>query len=189
MKRAIRILINATPTVSLALAVVTVFLWRLSYHQLRRTYCQTPRSTYVASISRGEFSLEGHRSSVFSRVTLVSGVRWWSESHHARYVSDDAASRIPSDRAPVAGFYFGRSIGTEGSSTVILIPIWFVVALLAVPPALAFRRDARRRRGVRRAATGHCAQCGYDCRATPDRCPECGAVPIAKDARLPEPRG
>jgi hypothetical protein len=53
----------------------------------------------------------------------------------------------------------------------IVIPHWFIVGVLAVLPAwwLIRRRNARR---ARRA--GLCANCGYDLRATPDRCPECG---------------
>jgi hypothetical protein len=49
-----------------------------------------------------------------------------------------------------------------------------VAALLSVPVLAWILWAWRRRRLARR--VGHCRVCGYDLRATPDRCPECGAV-------------
>jgi hypothetical protein len=55
-------------------------------------------------------------------------------------------------------------------------PIWFQALLLAVPPLIWWRTVAHNRRQAVRARTGCCLACGYDLRATPQRCPECGRM-------------
>ena len=64
----------------------------------------------------------------------------------------------------------------------VFVPHGTAAAALGVLPLLTAFRAARARRCRR---TGLCPACGYDLRATPDLCPECGAVPSA----APEPRG
>jgi hypothetical protein len=64
-------------------------------------------------------------------------------------------------------------------SRLLVVPAWFVAAALAVPGLIWLGRQRARRPRVR---AGLCPSCGYDLRATPDRCPECGAVPKGKAA-------
>jgi hypothetical protein len=52
------------------------------------------------------------------------------------------------------------------------VPYWLPVSIFAVMPAVAAARHLRR---ARRLHSGLCPRCGYDLRATPHRCPECGA--------------
>ncbi len=53
----------------------------------------------------------------------------------------------------------------------IVMPYWLLMILSAVCPVLWL---LKRRRTPH---SGHCAKCNYDLRATPNRCPECGAIP------------
>jgi hypothetical protein len=75
--------------------------------------------------------------------------------------------------------FAGWRTDTAGYSGV-FVPHWMLCVMLAMAPAawLARRRSSRRRR-----RTGCCPACGYDLRATPDRCPECGAVTASKGER------
>jgi hypothetical protein len=50
-------------------------------------------------------------------------------------------------------------------------PIWSLLVACAVLPLLRTEVAIRR---LRRARRSKCIHCGYDLRATPERCPECG---------------
>jgi len=68
--------------------------------------------------------------------------------------------------------------------TSLWIPFWMPGIIFLIGPLLTFVPAlARHIRLRRRRQRGLCLNCGYDLRATPDRCPECGTVPLpsAKD--------
>ena len=73
------------------------------------------------------------------------------------------------------GTRFGFSITRHQNYVEIGFPHWAAAIVLASVPALSL---LRRVRSGRRRQHGQCISCGYDLRASSERCPECGE-PIA----------
>jgi hypothetical protein len=63
-----------------------------------------------------------------------------------------------------------------------LFNAWIIVLLTAILGSVVGVREWHSRRREGWILQGRCAACGYDLRATPERCPECG-----RDATLDEP--
>jgi hypothetical protein len=76
------------------------------------------------------------------------------------------------------GFGFARvkpeSSGIPGAGGVVItVPHWLLILSASIWPATRAVRGAQ---GSLRSRRGFCPTCGYDLRATPDRCPECGEL-------------
>jgi hypothetical protein len=81
-----------------------------------------------------------------------------------------------------SGFIYHRGYQPEMNALftpdfVIGLPYWPLCAAFAALPLGRAWFSFHESRWRARTARGECARCGYDCRATPDRCPECGTVP------------
>ena len=75
------------------------------------------------------------------------------------------------------GFGIGWSVhdglmGVPQTVHAVRVPTWFLTLALALLPLARARKCYRARRRL----PGCCQHCGYDLRATPERCPECGTV-------------
>ena len=87
------------------------------------------------------------------------------------------------------GFKANRSIyygGGEGPGNERIIeiralrmPYWLFIILFILVPMARVYVQWKRARAMQRSL---CTHCGYDLRATPDRCPECGTLAAPLDA-------
>jgi hypothetical protein len=73
------------------------------------------------------------------------------------------------------GFYLLYFVPFQGFS--VGIPSYAVIIAATIWPLVWFRRRRTHRAGC-------CVACGYDLRATPERCPECGTIPDPKSETI-----
>jgi hypothetical protein len=76
------------------------------------------------------------------------------------------------------GVYNGPVIWKTETDNAVAFPIAIPTLLFALPSLRLLLRHRRRNRWL---TQGRCGTCGYDIRATPARCPECGASQLKQD--------
>ena len=79
----------------------------------------------------------------------------------------------------VAGFSYTGAVDKDLPVSVLITPSWSLALLLGVLPGMLLLRSRRRRVRLRENLS---PSCGYDLRATPDRCPECGTIAATTSA-------
>lgn len=195
--RIFRLLLNVGTLVSLLFCLVIALLWPRSYsHDDELQY-----ENVAVNVQTGEkrmASLAWHLTSHAGGVWLYaqrspSHVIWdgpdegWLKM--AVVHGDDCASYRALEREGIRvssatrfGFASDLISGIVSDWRVCRVPYYALLTAACMLPALRLVGVARR---LHRRLRGQCRFCGYDLRATPDRCPECGTVPTAQGARLP----
>ena len=168
---------------SLGLLGAILALWLRSYSYFDDLdWFPNPQRFWELRSAEGRLSVQQTWSS--QPIPRDSRFKWWiGKLGQANYYYPPFAWRI-------GGFGYGQSVlrrtGASGTVTVriYMIPHAFAAVLFALAPGLWIRKGFHNRRRRARIAAGLCPCCGYDLRASPGRCPECGAVTGEREAAV-----
>jgi hypothetical protein len=153
MTRLLRPMLTALAVLSLLLCAATLALWLRTELAAQVDFFDSisPATSYGLSTERG-------------------AIIFWLQLNRPWLRDGDPADAWKTG----AGFRYVRITSSGMRRYNLVLPLWLLALATAAPPALWWLGRAKARRRFRR---GLCPKCGYDLRATPDRCPECGAIP------------
>ena len=165
----VRRLFNTLTVLSLLLSVLLVAVWLqgffyAEFHTSGRVVSVTLRHGYVGVLAHRKTSAED---------------QWLRRGPPIEVVPGNVRAFRGTD-AGVLGFAAGPAYGNTppgqpARDWVALAPVWGLLLLTLIIPSLHAIPFARRLRQRRRHRLNLCPDCGYDLRASPGRCPECGA--------------
>jgi hypothetical protein len=179
MRRIARHLITALTILSLFLCASATALWMASYFASWSITHHGPVIPWLDAQERTEFEVESSRGRVF----CFSGTHWykpmppdpegWAFSTAAPGAMQCAGGGDEPTVWERGGFAWnapnGSMVGTE-----VMLPHWLPCVVFALLPGFRLQHRLRRMRP----SNGACPTYGYDLRATPNRCPECGTTNI-----------
>jgi hypothetical protein len=182
-----RRLINLLTLVSLVLCVATCVLWGWSYRAGDDWKCVQPWADYRVESCSGQIAwTETYFGNIDRSFLQPPEYGVW---HHRSETPPlppigmrlNSIAPLPHGWFNQAGFTVGLSltdayINSAGPTRMVAVPYWAAFVMLGILPALSALRHTRRRRRQSRQRHGACPACGYDLRATPGRCPECGTI-------------
>ena len=170
--------LNLAAAFSLALLLAVIAVWVQSY----KAAFGIAHSEVVAARKWGRTDAFGFDSGRF--------IFWTSDAHTSGDTWDMAPQWCRIDHrmlrlsfSPGATEMFGvtwesgrfiNALAPTDFFRQLVIPCWFGAIIFSLLPLMWCRNRYLRWRSPR---AGCCAQCGYDLRVTPNRCPECGALP------------
>jgi hypothetical protein len=184
MKRFRRWLLNGLAALSLLLLAATIILDLRSYRiaddlrfqndRPQNGKCSLFLATADSNKGTAEIVIESGTANLIESPTFnlqySSGPAYFSIFESMRRTKFERFGfRIARDRFP-----FVHAVSApNGVTTVVDFPLWFPAIIFTAIPLRRFSL-LRERRNL---SPHYCHSCGYDLRATPNRCPECGTVP------------
>jgi hypothetical protein len=179
MKRAIVMMLDLLAVVACAVwllaCLLVAGLWVRSYWVADSIWANQPNRVRALILSRG--SVRYYRQVVLPTAPF----RIMANRGHKAQAAGGGEGRLSESGLATAwehvGFGYAAGGDAYGFRRIVEAPCWALVGSGLIPAGWLVRR--RKRRVARLRAQHRCVRCGYDLRATPDRCPECGTtVPV-----------